>query len=68
MLFLAFYPGTPSIANWAADAQKANKDLFVRGCVTNPSASEGFYYQLHGMTPPKKVKGQKAPKVTGMPA
>jgi hypothetical protein len=65
VLFLAFYPGTPSIANWAAAAQKANKDLFVRGCVTNPSASEGFYYQLHGMTPPKKVKGQKAPKVAG---
>jgi PLD-like domain len=63
VLFLVFYPGTPSIANWAAVAQKANRDLFVRGCVTNPSASEGFYYQLHGMTPPKKVKGQKAPKV-----
>ena len=62
VLFLVFYPGTPSIANWAAAAQKKNKDLFVRGCVTNPSASEGFYYELHGVTPPKKVKGQKGPK------
>ena len=61
ILFLAFYPGTPSIANWCADAQRKNKDLFVRGCVTNKSASEGFYYQLRGMTPPKKKKGVKTP-------
>ncbi len=37
------------------------KDLFVRGCVTNKSASEGFYYALKGMTPPKKEKGDKTP-------
>lgn len=61
ILFLAFYPGSPSLANWSADALRANKKLFVRGCVTNKSASEGFYYQLKGMTPPKKVKGQKTP-------
>lgn len=61
VLFLAFYPGKPSIANWAAIAQRNNKDLFVRGCVTNKSASEGFYYELRGMTPPPKVKGQKNP-------
>jgi phosphatidylserine/phosphatidylglycerophosphate/cardiolipin synthase-like enzyme len=61
ILFLAFYPGAPCIANWAADALKKNKDLFVRGCVTNKSASEGFYYELKGMTPPKKVKGVKNP-------
>ncbi len=59
ILFLAFYPGTPCVSNWAADAQKANKNIFVRGCVTNPNASGEFYYELHGMTPPKKVKGQK---------
>ena len=53
VLFLLFYPGSPSVAHWAADAQRANKDLFVRGCVTNPSASESFYYELRGMTPPK---------------
>ena len=59
ILFLAFYPGSPSIANWAADAQRKNKDLFVRGCVTHVSAAEGFYYELRGTTPPPKVKGQK---------
>jgi hypothetical protein len=48
VLFLAFYPGAPSLANWAAAAQKANKDLFVRGCVTHPSAAEAFFYDLHG--------------------
>lgn len=57
ILFLAFYPGSPSLANWAAQAQKANKNLFVRGCVTNPSAAEGFVYELKGTTPPKKQKG-----------
>ena len=61
ILFLAFYPGAPCIANWAADAARKDKNLFVRGCVTNKSASEGFYYQLKGMTPPKKIKGQKNP-------
>ena len=61
ILFLAFYPGSPSIANWIADALKKNQDLFVRGCVTNKSASEGFYYELKGMTPPKKQKGVKTP-------
>ena len=73
ILFLAFYPGTPSIANWVADALKKNKKLFVRGCVTNKSASEGFYYQLKGMTPPKKQKGAKTtikqdPRVIGAEA
>ncbi|HWA70792.1 MAG TPA: phospholipase D-like domain-containing protein [Polyangiaceae bacterium] len=61
ILFLAFYPGAPSIANWVAQAAKKNKRLFVRGCVTNKSASEGFYYELKGATPPKKVKGEKKP-------
>jgi len=61
VLFLAFYPGSPSIADWAAQAQKQDKTLFVRGCVTHPSAAESFYYDLHGMTPPKKKKGVKAP-------
>ncbi|MEP6944169.1 MAG: phospholipase D-like domain-containing protein, partial [Betaproteobacteria bacterium] len=61
ILFLAFYPGSPCIANWAAAAARKDKNLFVRGCVTNKSASEGFYYELKGATPPKKVKGQKTP-------
>jgi phosphatidylserine/phosphatidylglycerophosphate/cardiolipin synthase-like enzyme len=59
ILFLAFYPGTPSIANWSADALRKNKNLFVRGCVTNKSASEAFYYELKGTSPPQKVKGVK---------
>lgn len=62
VLFLVFYPGTPNVAQWAADAQKNNKQLFVRGCVTNPSASESFYYELHGTTPPRKVKGRTMPR------
>lgn len=59
VLFLAFYPGSPNVAQWAATAKNKNKKLFVRGCVTNPSASESFYYTLHGMTPPKRKKGEK---------
>ena len=61
ILFLAFYPGSPSIANWSALALAKKKKLFVRGCVTHKSASEGFYYQLKGVTPPKKKKGEKKP-------
>jgi len=64
VLFLAFYPGSPSVANWAAAAQKANKDLFVRGCVTHPSAAESFYYELHGSgTVPKPKGGRQDPRV-----
>ncbi|AKZ63350.1 hypothetical protein F506_12320 [Herbaspirillum hiltneri N3] len=57
VLFLAFYPGTPSIVNWVAEAQKANAALFVRGCVTNPSTAAGFLYELQGVEPPKRKKG-----------
>jgi len=61
VLFLAFNPGTPSIANWAADALRANKDLYVRGCVTNKGTAENFFYELKGMAPPKEQKGDKTP-------
>ncbi len=65
VLFLAFIPGTPSITEFAAAAQKANKDLFVRGCVTSPDAAGNFRYDLLGTAPPKTkpVKGQKKPPV-----
>jgi phosphatidylserine/phosphatidylglycerophosphate/cardiolipin synthase-like enzyme len=61
VLFLAFIPGTPSITDFAAAAQKANNDLFVRGCVTSPDAAGNFYYDLKGTSPPKKQKGVKNP-------
>ena len=61
ILFLAFYPGTPSVVQWAAAAQKKSKELFVRGCLTNRGSASSFYYELRGMTPPKKVKGKKNP-------
>ena len=61
VLFLAFIPGTPSITEFAAAAQKANKDLFVRGCVTSPDAAGAFYYDLQGTSPPKRQPGVKGP-------
>ena len=61
VLFLAFIPGTPSITEFAAAAQKAKKSLFVRGCVTSPDAAGNFYYDLKGTSPPKKQKGVKRP-------
>jgi phosphatidylserine/phosphatidylglycerophosphate/cardiolipin synthase-like enzyme len=61
VLFLAFIPGAPSITEFAAAAQKANKTLFVRGCVTSPDAAGNFYYDLKGTSPPKKQKGVKNP-------
>jgi hypothetical protein len=61
VLFLAFIPGKPSVTDFAAAAQKANKNLFVRGCVTSPDAAGNFYYDLKGTSPPKKQKGVKSP-------
>lgn len=62
VLFLAFYPGTPSIVNWVAQAQKTNQNLFVRGCVTNPSTAAGFLYELQGVEPPTRKKGKSPGK------
>lgn len=70
VLFLAFIPGTPSITNFAAEAQRKNRDLFVRGCVTSPDAAGTFYYELRGTSPPKKQrtpKGQPKPKKAPVP-
>jgi hypothetical protein len=61
VLFLAFIPGTPSITEFAAAAQKKNSGLFVRGCVTSPDAAGNFFYDLKGTTPPKKQRGVKNP-------
>jgi phosphatidylserine/phosphatidylglycerophosphate/cardiolipin synthase-like enzyme len=61
VLFLAFIPGSPSITEFAASAQKANRNLFVRGCVTSPDAAGNFYYDLKGTSPPKRQKGVKSP-------
>ncbi len=61
VLFLAFIPGTPSVTEFAAAAQKTNKNLFVRGCVTSPDAAGNFYYDLQGTSPPKKQQGVKNP-------
>ena len=48
VLFLAFEPGSPSIVNAIAEALKARPSLFVRGAVTAPAASGGFYTAIHG--------------------
>jgi phosphatidylserine/phosphatidylglycerophosphate/cardiolipin synthase-like enzyme len=67
ILFLAFIPGTPSVVDFASAAQRAKKDLFVRGTVTAPDAAGEFYYTLRGTSPPAKnrvPKGQpKGPKI-----
>jgi hypothetical protein len=60
VLFLAFIPGTPSITEFAAAAQKANKDLFVRGCVTSPDAAGKLLLRSKGTSPPKRQKGVKS--------
>jgi phosphatidylserine/phosphatidylglycerophosphate/cardiolipin synthase-like enzyme len=61
VLFLAFIPGTPSITDFAAAAQKANKNLFVRGCLTSSDGAGNFYYDLRGTSPPRTQKGVKRP-------
>jgi phosphatidylserine/phosphatidylglycerophosphate/cardiolipin synthase-like enzyme len=67
VLFLAFIPGTPSVVDFASEAQRANKNLFARGCVTSPDAAGEFYYTLRGTSPPKRTrvpKGQPKPPKT----
>ena len=55
ILFLVFEPGYPSIVDTIAAAQKANPSLFVRGAVTDASASGEFYTAVNGgQTPVKK--------------
>lgn len=55
ILFLVFEPGYPSIVDTIAAAQKANPALFVRGAVTDASASGEFYTAVNGgQTPVKK--------------
>ncbi len=57
ILFLVFEPGYPSIVDTIAATQKANPALFVRGAVTDASASGEFYTAVNGgQTPVKKPK------------
>ena len=48
IVFLAFQPGSPSIVDAIAAAQKANPALFVRGAVTAPDAAGKFFTAIHG--------------------
>jgi phosphatidylserine/phosphatidylglycerophosphate/cardiolipin synthase-like enzyme len=60
IVFLAFEPGSPSIINAIADAQKARPLLFVRGAVTASGAAGEFYTAISGggdATPRKHQKG-----------
>ncbi len=50
VLFLAFQPGSPSIMDAVADAQAANKDLFVRGALTDKKAANDYDVQLFHLT------------------
>ena len=59
ILFLAFNPGTNSIIEAIAAAQKANPSLFCRGCLTNADAAGTFAITLKGVTPKPVPKGTK---------
>jgi phosphatidylserine/phosphatidylglycerophosphate/cardiolipin synthase-like enzyme len=50
ILFLAFFPGNPSIIDAAAKAQAANSDLLVRGALTNPGSANQFSVDLMHLT------------------
>ncbi len=60
ILFLVFEPGYPSIVDAISDALRARPSLFVRGAVTDASASGEFYTAVNGgQTPVKKpAKGE----------
>jgi len=59
ILFLAFQPGSPSIVDAIAEAERAKPSLFIRGAVTDAGAANRFYVGIKGEAPPK---GQKRPK------
>ncbi len=54
ILFLAFEPGSPSIIDAIAKAQKASPSLFVRGAVTAANAAGDFQIKINsdGDEPP----------------
>ncbi|HVT52344.1 MAG TPA: hypothetical protein VHE77_12285, partial [Dongiaceae bacterium] len=54
ILFLVFEPGYPSIVDAIAQAQKARPSLFVRGAVTDATASGEFFTAVNGGTTPVK--------------
>jgi phosphatidylserine/phosphatidylglycerophosphate/cardiolipin synthase-like enzyme len=46
ILFLLFKPGSPSVVQWAADAQAENPELFVRGAATDETADTAFKNEI----------------------
>lgn len=63
ILFLAFQPGSPSIVDQAAACQNDNKDLFVRGAITDPKAVgqyETDLYHRSGSKPDASVVAASA--------
>jgi phosphatidylserine/phosphatidylglycerophosphate/cardiolipin synthase-like enzyme len=63
ILFLVFEPGYPSIVDAIAEAQRARPSLFVRGAVTDASASGEFYTAVNGGETPVKKPAHGAPKL-----
>ncbi len=61
ILFLVFEPGYPSIVDAIANALRARPSLFVRGAVTDASASGEFYTAVNGGQTPVKKPGRGAP-------
>jgi phosphatidylserine/phosphatidylglycerophosphate/cardiolipin synthase-like enzyme len=59
ILFLAFQPGSPSIVDEIAKAERANPSLFIRGALTDSGAANRFFVGIKGELPPE---GQKRPK------
>jgi phosphatidylserine/phosphatidylglycerophosphate/cardiolipin synthase-like enzyme len=60
IVFLVFEPGTPSIIDTIAAAQKAKPSLFVRGAVTASGAAGEFHTAINGdgdAPPHKHQKG-----------
>lgn len=56
ILFLAFQPGSPSIVDIIAEAEKANPSLFIRGALTDAGAANRFYVGIKGGAPPTNQK------------
>ena len=65
VLFLAFYPGSPSVANWAAAAQKAEQGP-VRARLRHPSVGRRVVLlraARRGAAPEGRGGGRQDPRV-----
>jgi len=67
VLFLALQPGTPSIVETIADAQRNNSDLIIFGAATDPGAVEQYDIELYHRSASKADTIKQADSMVAVP-